>query len=175
MSGLSRFEISLKGLEKGLYNYEFKIGPAFFNAFEEPVEEVGEFQIQINLDKRTELMTVDFDVQGLLKADCDRCLARIKLPISSNNQLILKYEADEEFDDENVVILDKEASKFNFAPYILENILFAIPIVRSYDCENESTRPCDEKVLAHLDNTDEKVEDGGNPFKDLLKDIDLNN
>ena len=58
--------------------------------------------------------------------------------------------------------------------FILENILFAIPMIRTYECEEERFRPCDEKVLAHLDLPEEEGHDGENPFKDLLKDIDLN-
>ena len=170
MDKIDHFEISLKGLKRGLYSYDFEIGPSFFDPFKERVNEKGNFKIHINLEKQSELISVDIRIDGQLMTFCDRCLADIKLPLASKDRLIFKYESDEAFDDEHVVILDPLEGKLDLSPHILEQILFSIPMIRTYDCESENPKPCDTKVLERLDKVEEQIIED-NPFKDLLKDF----
>ena len=177
MDALIQYAIPVKGLRPGDHQYEFDIDRAFFEAFEESPVKNGQVHVELDFDKRPDLIVLTFDISGTVKTECDRCLAAIDLPIEDQQQLIVKFSEEDVPEEADVVYIHPDSAQLNVARFIYEFICLAIPMIRVYNCESETVRPCNEEMLRYLKET-ENDEDGGqdnqggNPVWDVLKNLD---
>jgi uncharacterized protein len=172
---LRPFTIPIKGLKNGLHEFDFEIDKAFFEAFEDSPIQDGAFEVHLDFDKRDNLFELTFDFDGSYPTECDRCLADIRLHIGDTQHLKVKLTHEPLEEDAEVVYLSLDADELNVAKYIYEFICLAMPMVKTYDCENDETPPCDFEMLKRLTvgnsavvNKKDKVKiDPKNPFSDL--------
>ncbi len=179
MDALKHFSIPLRGLGNSLHQFEFQVDKHFFSHFEDSLIQDGEFKVLLELDKRTDVMELDFSINGAYKTECDRCLTEINLPVHGEHNILAKYSElrDEEAE---VIYIHPQAHELNVSKYIYEFISLSIPLIKSYDCQSEEKPPCDESMLEYLEDADEDetVEDeipNNNPFIDALKDLNKDN
>jgi uncharacterized metal-binding protein YceD (DUF177 family) len=183
MDPLINFSIPLRGLHEGIHQFDFQIDRAFFDAFENAP--IGESQIQLNveLNKRPGLLTIHFDFEGTVDTECDRCLAPISLPIEGEQQLIAKIsevvenEVVQDEDDPDVIFIHPELPKLNLAPFVYEYLCLALPMIKIYDCDSDSPRPCNDEMLDRLGAAEDLTEEEPttNPVWDELKKLGNNN
>lgn len=160
MSAFVAYSIPIKGLKVGIHLFKFSIDSAFFSHFEDSPVEEGEIHFDLQLDKRPDMLILDFELQGRVKAECDRCTAIINMPLADSRELIVKYGEAEEGEDDEVVFIHREASEFNVAKYLYEFTVLALPITNTYDCQNEPNPPCNFDILKYLSpETDEQKPD----------------
>ncbi len=147
------FVLPLKGLGKGLYEYDLRVDDAFFASFPESPILRADIDLHLIVDKQHREMVVDFNFTGTIATECDRCLANIDLPVGDRRQLIVKFAADEEERDEgDIVYLHPDTNDFNLAPFIYEMVALSVPMIRTYDCRTgEPPYPCDEDLLHRID------------------------
>jgi len=173
MDSLQPYILPLKGLGDGLHEFEFLIDGDFFRSFPDcPVEE-GDVKLEVTMDKRPRLLVFDFSFTGWIKSTCDRCLAPINLPISGENHLLVKLEeAENDVDEEDVVYIPLETSNWSLAQYAYEYVLLAMPLIKTYACEEDENPPCDFETLDRLEAiaNKEAEENPSNPFRDAFKD-----
>ncbi len=177
MSILDHFSLPYQGLKDGIHEYHFNAGDSYFAAFEASPIKIGQVNIDLKLDKRTNNMSIlDFEIVGYVKAACDRCLADILLPIKGNYQLHVKQGAGNNAEDD-VIYLAPDEPMLKLAEVIYELIVLSMPMINRYDCETDNPKPCNIDVLNKLneetDLPDESPEKG-NSIWDNLKNIDLN-
>lgn len=161
------YSIPIQGLKTGIHQFKYTLDNAFFRHFEgSPIEE-GQINVALQLDKRSDMLLLDFQLEGYSQAECDRCTASIHLPIRDERQLVVKYGDAEGEEDDEVVFIPRDAPEFNVARYIYEFAVLALPIINRYDCENDPQPPCNREVLKYLEqNADESK---SNPVWDALK------
>ena len=188
MSTPSAFVLPLKGLGKGFYEYDLKVDDAFFSAFAESPIQRADVDLHLTVDKQSREMVVDFDFGGTIATACDRCLADIDLPISDRRQLIVKFsaEAEAQQDEGDLVYLHPDTNDFNLAPFVYEMVVLAVPMIRTYDCRSgEPPYPCDEDLLNRIEASYDSPEEaptrsgsgddeGGSSPWDVLKDLNKN-
>lgn len=156
MNAFVAYSIPIQGLKIGVHHFKFEIDSAFFRHFEEAPVQEGLITFDLQLDKRSDMLILDFGLRGYAKAECDRCTALIDLPLEDARQLIVKYgEAGEEEEDE-VVFISREASEFNVAKYLYEFTVLALPITNTYDCQSGPNPPCNFEVLKYLSSESEE-------------------
>lgn len=175
MTFLDNFSISLQRLNEGIHEFEYKIDDVFFGEFEDSLIKKGNVDMKIVFEKRTQMYIVDFSFSGKVDSTCDRCLTAINLPIEGDNRLYVKFDNDEDNDEIDVIFLPEGTLELNFAQYIYEFINLSLPIVKTYDCEDEATPPCDMDMLDKLypEEEEDKNEDKtGNPLWEQLKQIE---
>ncbi|MBP7184203.1 MAG: DUF177 domain-containing protein [Saprospiraceae bacterium] len=181
MNPLKEFVLPVSGLSFGVHEYQFKINSNFFKLIEGATLIDGVFDVKLFFDKRPDLFILDFEIEGFLDTDCDRCLASIELPISESFQLIVKLTNEiEEIDDDegDIIFLSPAVDEFDVSIYIYEYIMLSIPILKKYDCELTVPRPCNMEVLNKYDQlsnaeTDSVEEEPKrNKLWDVLKDFD---
>jgi uncharacterized protein len=160
MNALKAYSIPIQGLKIGIHHFKFAIERDFFVHFEGSPIEVGKIDIDVQLDKRPDMLLWDFELAGYVEAECDRCTAAINLPVGSQRQLIVKFgEAEDHIEDE-VVFIHRERSDFNLAEYLYEFAILSLPMTYVYDCEADSAPPCNREVLKFLKNsTDDSKSD----------------
>lgn len=178
MDALIQYAIPVKGLRNGLHRYEFHIDRLFFVNFEGSPVEDSEIDLELSLDKRPDMLVLEFDFEGTVRTECDRCLAEINLPVSGNARLLVKYSLEEEPEEVEVVYIHPETDHFNVAKYIYEYIVLSMPMIKVYDCEAEDPRPCNEEMLRYLASSSDPAQAPGeeeNPIWDELKKLKNDN
>ena len=169
MDALQPYILPLKGLGAGNHTFTFVVDNDFFAAFPDSPVEKAAVQLELALDKRPNLLVLDFSFSGWVEEKCDRCLAQIQLPVEGENQLLVKFgEAEEDNDDEDVVYIPAETSVWSVAQFAYEYILLGVPMIKM--CEDRSTSTdCDEEMLSYLENKNSEDEQAHNPLRDALK------
>ncbi len=150
MDAFVAYSLPIQGLKTGVHHFKFEVDSAFFAQFEDSPLQEGKVFFELELDKRPDMMLLNFTLEGFTKAECDRCTAEIDLPLEDERQLIVKF-GDEDIETEDeVVFVHRDAPVFNVAKYLYEFAVLALPITNTYDCENEPEPPCNFEVLKHL-------------------------
>ena len=176
MDALKRFTIPVKGLKQGIHSFEFDLDRLFFSQFEASPVEDGIFKVLLKIDKRPEMLVLDFNIEGKIATNCDRCSSNIQLPINTVDQTVVKY-AEQRKEDDEIVYIPWETPELNVATYIFEHIVLALPMITVYACDEEENPPCDFEMLDYLDNDEstpssEEPDDepeSGNPIWSELK------
>ena len=173
MKDLVPFSIPFKGLKNGIHQYQYRIDQSFFQHFEDSPVSSSDIDLSVQLDKRPDFIVLQFDFKGTVKADCDRCLAPIDLPVVDSQRLMVKL-AEGVSEDPDIVFVHPEASNINVSSYIYEFILLAMPMIKVYDCENDENPACNFEMLEYLKRGDEeeKKDASPNPIWDELKKLD---
>jgi len=174
MNILSHFSIPYKGMGNGVHNLEFNIDDEFFKSFEASHLTNGKFKVLVELDKRHDSSVLSFDIEGDTQTTCDRCLEAIRLPMFGDYILHVKHSTEGEDNDE-IMYIHPETSKLDLSQIIYEFVSLSVPIIKSYDCENDEKPPCNFELLDKLDNSEtpdtELNNDSG--VWDALKNLEL--
>ncbi len=176
MDPLLPFTIPVKGLRHGVHQYDFQIDRSFFEQFEaSPIAE-GQVEMTLYFDKRPEMYVLEFEFEGKVRVECDRCTAAIDLPIEDSQQLLVKFSDVEMPEEAEVIYVNPEITHFSVAQYAYEYICLALPMIKTYDCEDDDPVPCNQEMLRYLnakEGTSEKSNpEGGNSVWDALKNLD---
>jgi len=175
MSILEHFSVPYIGIKDGLHQYQFKADSRFFALFVNSPIVDGDFDIVVYIDKRSGLSELDLEIDGHVSALCDRCLADIRLPVSSKNNILVKV-SNKTSEDDEVIFIREDHSHLDLSQIIYEFIVLALPLMNIYDCENEEPRKCDMRVLEKLsEDVIEDTEPTTNKIWENLKDINLDN
>ena len=161
------YSIPIQGLKLGVHRFKYILDSAFFRHFEDSPITEGVIEADLQLDKRSDMLLLDFHLKGYVNAACDRCTAPIRLPVEDERQLVVKYGDAEGEEEDEVVFISREAPEFNVAPYLYEFDVLALPITNTYDCASDPNPPCNFDVLKYLENS--AGESKSNPVWDALK------
>jgi len=168
MKSLLPFSIPVKGLHSGTHQFDFQIDSSFFEAFEASPINDGQVSVSLSFDKRPGLYVLEFNLEGTVKTECDRCLALIDLPIGGEQRLLVKFSEEAQAEEADVVYINPDDSQLNVAQFIYEYIILAMPMLKVYDCENDETPKCNLEMLRHLEG-ETQDQDAPNPLWDALK------
>ena len=95
------YSIPIQGLKIGIHRFKYTLDNAFFRQFEDSPIVEGLVEAVLELDIRSDMLLLDFQLEGYSEAECDRCTAAIHLPILTERQLVVKYgDAEGDEDDE---------------------------------------------------------------------------
>jgi uncharacterized metal-binding protein YceD (DUF177 family) len=171
MKELKAYRIAIKGLKIGIQTFHYELDSEFFSAFEQAPFTQAKFKVDVEFDKRSNLFILKFDINGKVDTSCDRCLANIKLPVKGNFELIVKLEEEAETSDPDIIYLDPAADYLDLASTLYDFINLSVPMHMTYDCEYEVPRPCDEKALNYLEESEESldIQEADNSIWEALK------
>ena len=150
MKVLNEFKIPIIGMRQDHYQFDFQIDKSFFEAFDEPLYTNGDLKVTVMLNKQVGMIELDFIVKGKMLTECDRCLADIYIPVADEQHLIVKYSEEEQLEEDEIVYIHPDTPVLDLSQYVYEYICLAVPFIKTYDCEAETTPPCDQAMLAYL-------------------------
>lgn len=153
-----QFNLPLKTLKEGTRVFEYKLEGDFFQSFENELIGVCEIHQKVMLDKRSEVIILTFSHEGYIITACDRCLEEIKLPVQGTRNFVLKFVEESQEDEEDIIYVLDDADRFDLSSLINEVVTLSLPIVKTYDCQNDEKAPCNPEVLKYL-NRQESTED----------------
>lgn len=173
--GKSQYKIQFGGLSFGEHQFEFEVNNKFFEQFSESEITIANINVVATLIKQNSLMHVLFNFEGVVKLNCDRCVADYNCHISGHEKLVVKQGNPEESNDE-IVVLKEGLEEIDITQYLYEYIELAIPSRRVPCEEDDNDVQCDKETLAKFNEL--KVEEESektDPKWDQLKNIKFNN
>lgn len=182
MKSLKQYSIPHTGLKLEKHHFEYDVNDTFFDEFEYSLAKKGTLKVKLVLDKQETILILSFQIDGFVYLNCDRCLSEYPQKISTSDRLIAKFSEDTDIEDatEEVIVLTKNDTEVNVAPFIYEMITLAIPYINLCDAPGNDA-VCDEEMIAKLkelsvekDDNNEKEEDKADPRWEALKKIKNN-
>ncbi|SHI68818.1 Uncharacterized metal-binding protein YceD, DUF177 family [Mesonia phycicola] len=130
MKKLKNFTIQFVGLKIGRHQYDYQIDDQFFEHFEYDDFNHVDVKVDLELEKKANMLDLRFTIKGLVNINCDVTNEPFDLPIKNSLELVVKF--GDEFNDENeeLLILPHGEYELEVQQYIYEAIVLAIPYKR---------------------------------------------
>jgi uncharacterized protein len=151
MNWLSQYTIQFSGLSEGTHLFDFSADKRFFAEFEGSEIEEGSVDIQVELEKRSTYLRLDFIISGEVELACDRCLGNYMQPIKNNYPILVKFTDVETDDTDEVIYLAHGDHQINVAKLIYEFIVLSVPIRRVHPEDKKGNSLCDPEMLKKID------------------------
>ncbi|WP_375585284.1 DUF177 domain-containing protein [Cyclobacterium xiamenense] len=182
MKFIRNFDIDIIRLKEGEHLFHFEIGEEFLAHFEKIKEVVhaAAIQVEVRLDKRINLIEVDFDVKGTVGLTCDRSLEKFDQGVDVQHKILYKYGEEEKEINEEVFLITKDTPAINVAQLMYEFILLAIPAKKihpDHRIEGEEAEEEDGWIVYEAgdeENEDDTNKAEQNPFWEALKNLKSN-
>lgn len=175
MDRLRNYGIPFKGLKEGKHLFKYEIGAEFFGLFVQPLIEKGVLKAEVELNKSSALLTLNFNIGGEVETVCDNCLEALTLPVVNESLMYVKF--GEEYDEptEEIIVLPHEEHEINVAQLIYEFICVALPIRHVHPEDENGNVTCNTEMMNQLNNylveegTEEEQDDDIDPRWAALK------
>jgi uncharacterized protein len=151
MNWLSQYTIQFSGLSEGMHVFDFSADKRFFAEFEVSEIEEGSVQIQVELEKRSTYLRLNFLISGEVELVCDCCLEKYMQPIESSYPMLVKFSDDEADDTDEVIFLHHGDHQVEVAELIYEFIVLSIPIRHVHPEDEDGNSLCDPEMLKKID------------------------
>jgi len=171
------FVIHFGSLSEGEHEFEYHIEDSFFQNFENSPVTKGDVDVLVVVERKENMLLLDFTMEGELTLACDRCLEDLELELESFNELIVKFGDVKEEQEvaEDVLILPAKENELDLSRFIYEYITLLIPMRNVHEDENGNPS-CDPQMLEDLGKhgLNPDAEHPSDPRWDILKNINLN-
>ena len=128
---LRSFDIKIQSLSNNEHSFQFDFNQELFDYFSNENEIKNTSGIcKIILLKSDLMLNIKFSINGKTDLICDRTLKKFTYELNSNKKMLFKFgDEDQELSDE-MIIIDRNKSKINFAKFIYEFFILEIPVKR---------------------------------------------
>ena len=149
---LNRYKVHFKGLEIGQHILNFDVDKSFFDQFEDSEVTNGSLEVEIELDKHTNMLELNFFIEGNVEVQCDRCLEPFTIPVEYEGKLVVRISdtIEEKENDDEIWFVNSNEHEVNLAHYIYESICLSLPIQRYHGILGTSQEVCDKEMLRRL-------------------------
>ncbi|MBN2350861.1 MAG: DUF177 domain-containing protein [Bacteroidales bacterium] len=167
----NQYIIPFKGLNEGKHEFVFEANHKFFEEYNALEVTNGNVKIQVSLTKKTQLLELDFFLEGTIEVQCDRCLDYFSLPISYKSNLFVKFGEEDFSNDIDILILPPNEHELNIAQYIYECIGLSIPYKKIHPPDSSGRSGCNPEMIKKLEQFEIKNTDIIDPRWEKLKNI----
>lgn len=172
MSTLTKCSIAHKALSVGTHRFDFKIGDRFFEAFEGSEIHRGKADVQVVLNKQSNLLTLDFRIEGEVWRDLRPLPRRVhdagRLYGNACRPLQRNGAGKRRRGD-----VDRPVrTEIDLSQYIYESICLSLPYQRVHPVGSDGKSGCDPDMLARFNIVSEEEFDRltGNEQTETLQD-----
>lgn len=146
-----QFVIPFKGLKVGKHNFVFDIDDKFFDDYEQSEITQGHVHIEVDLDKRSNMLEFHFRLAGNVMVTCDRCLDEFEMPIEFDAPLYVKFGDENEEQTDEIIVLSHSEFEIDVAQYIYEFVHLSLPYKRVHPNDSKGRSTCNKEMLKKLD------------------------
>lgn len=179
MSKTKEYVIPFVGLKLGKHKFEYQISNAFFEIFDYNEFQNSDIKVNVILDKKSNLLEIDFKHKGTVNVPCDLTGEDFDLPIKGKLKLIVRFGETFNNDNEELLILPFGEFEIDIAQYIYEMIVLSIPLRRVHpgikdgSLKTEALEKLKELAIEEQkkENKEEKEQDNTDPRWDKLKQL----
>jgi uncharacterized metal-binding protein YceD (DUF177 family) len=120
--------IELPKLSLGLHRFSYPLTMALFEERGEPLIEDLEGEVQVELNKSTKLITLNYIIAGKMTLPCDRCLKQYSHSFSFQYKVYYTFEPKmKEIEEDDVYFLDRNAQYLDLTQDIYDLIVLQVP------------------------------------------------
>jgi DUF177 domain-containing protein len=138
--------IQFSGLIDGFHDFHFEVGNTFFEQLDYSEIQKASLLVDIRLEKRINMMILNFEVSGNVEVMCDRCTDDFFLEVKLQDELIYKF-GEEISIDEKIIVLSEKEIEIDISQPIYEFVAIAIPSKRMH-----AKGECNQEMLEKMDN-----------------------
>ncbi len=163
MESMKGYTIAYKSLGVGVFDYSFLLDNEFFTHFEGSEITTGNCGVQVQLQRAESMLEIDVKIDGEVTVACDRCLEDCSIAIDYQGRLIVKFSAEVEDYDGDILWLSPAESEVDLSQYIYESVVLSLPYQRVHpegECNEEMTRRFAIISGAELEQIEEGAQEG---------------
>ena len=151
MNRLSQYTIQFSGLSEGMHEFDFSADKRFFAEFEQSEIEEGSVRIQVELEKRSTYLRLNFLISGEVELVCDPCLDKYMQSIEGNYPMLVKFSGTEADDTDEIIFLQHGDHQVEVDELIYEFIVLSVPIRHVHPDDEDGNSLCDPEMLRKID------------------------
>jgi uncharacterized protein len=156
VSANERLVIPFKGLKDGWHNFIFKIDNKFFELLEYSELKKGDLSLEIDLNKDSNFLLIEYSMKGKISVVCDRCLDYFDMKIDNSGKFYIKFSNEPEENDEGCLTISPNDDSIDIAHYIYESIVLNLPGQRVHPLSINGKSTCNKEMLKKLKQFDNK-------------------
>ena len=162
-----RMIIVFSGLKEGVHHFEIKVTPEFFEQFEYSLIHEAFVKVNVELEKKSNMLLFDIEFNGEIITPCDRCTEDMSVPVEGEEHLIVKF-GNETSDKDEIIFIDENAYEIDLSQQIYEYINLLLPERNVH----KKQKDCNQTVLEKLKKLSVKEDPEENdPRWDALKNL----
>ena len=146
MDRVDGYIVDLKGMTDDAVSHCWVLTGDFFSAVQGQEISNGQVNVALRVKRTAETFDLDFEYEGKVEVECDRCLETMSLPIHGVCSLCAKL-GEEDNDDGELITVAENLGTLDLSWYLYEMLALEIPM-RHVHADGE----CDSKVLECLNN-----------------------
>ncbi len=128
MKRLKAYKIEIFGLKNGSHEFNFEFDEWFFIEFEGSLIDKGKGTCSILMNKTDSMITLDYNIQGVIELECDRSLKKFDYSIEVEKQIIYKYGDEQKELSEDIFVIPKGEQEIRIDTNLYELISLEIPM-----------------------------------------------
>ena len=148
MDKMDSYKVDLKGILDDAVSRHWVLTDDFFSAIHGPEIECGHVDVALRVKRTSEAFDLDFQYEGVVKVECDRCLNPMDLPIHGECSLRAVL-GEEDDDDGELLTVSENHGILDLSWHLYEMLALEIPIRHVHE-DGE----CNEQVLKRLNGED---------------------
>jgi uncharacterized metal-binding protein YceD (DUF177 family) len=149
VGGLRQYAIPFKGLKEGKHDFNFVVDNSFFEQFESSEVKRGVVNVQVELIKHIQFLELQFDINGKITINCDRCLEPFVIRITHQAMLYIRFGEKTLEQSDDLLILAESENEVQLDQLIYEYIHLALPIQRIHP-EIDGISGCNPEMMEKL-------------------------
>ncbi len=161
MKGLQEYNLPLKSLQIGVYEYEYRVDDAFFESVEAPDITRGSLNVALKVDKKSTNIELNFVIDGTINTKCDRCLSDLELEVDANETIYVKFGKEYSEESDELIVIPEDDGMFNVAWLVYEFIVLNLPMCRQHEegeCSEEMQELISQYIVEEIDEADDESE-----------------
>ena len=127
MKSPSPLLVKFSGLKEGIHNFNFDIGKKFFESFEYDDFIDVDILTKLKLDKKVNMLNLDFFFSGKVKVPCDLTMEPFYIDIKTDYSIIVKFAENKHSTDDKIIFLSTGTSNIDISTIIFETIVLEVP------------------------------------------------
>jgi len=160
-----KYDFQFSGLKLGNHQLNWPVAPDFFDNFEGTGVTEAKLKLDLEVEKKERLMTLNFHIVGEVKVHCDRCNDPLWLDVNSSEELVARFSNETDLSDDKILFLDASEYKLDLTQFIYEFTILDLPLKRVHE-EGQ----CNPEVVSMLSEPEEE-EKQTDPRWEALKNI----
>ena len=128
VSKFDSYNIQLKSMAIGKSEFEYHLDNEFFGMIGEEEIQKGDIKCRVTVDKTQKQSELNFELEGKVVVECDRCLEEMDQPVKTTGHLIVRFGKEFKDDGDDIVIVPEEQGYINISWFLYEFVTLAIPI-----------------------------------------------
>jgi len=173
MDTIKAFTIPFVGLKIGKHHFDYKIDNTFFSNFEYSEFNDAKVKVDVELEKKSTLLELNFQVEGTVNVNCDLTNEPYDQHVEDTFDLVVKFGEAFNNDNEDILIIPHGEYQINVAQYIYELIVLSVPVKKIHPGVEDGTLDSDilkklEELSPKTDTSDKNTEET-DPRWDTLK------